>query len=442
MKLRPLLALSLVWLSACGDSETTKLPPEDAGTPRPDAGTDAGTPFELPEIPKEQVVLGGQSYTAYQRPGDTFRIVCQEPCPIDEQFIFARYAGFLAVKDELLSLTGIDVLPQMIPVDIHLAADSLCGASGALAGASFMNWTEGRPGPGSNVCLWDLEKSREPPPYVARPLTVENGLARDNQGLLAHEYSHIVLFLRHELSHEWLVRALSYRIEGLTDSLCDSMNRLAAPTAWELCRRHGVDFPQLTASLIEMDALYASDGGVEELYLDLPRATSVYQFRRILDRQAGTDTLAGCLAGGELRANQCGDSARFTPAGGTVELYQGAVRWELPAGAVDAELQIEPGTWRRGMMMPASWVDFGWVHNYAFTPSARIFYRSARLTLRYDPALIPDGGTEESLTLYHLPEYAPAQAVPGAQVDIDANTVSASVEGTGRYVVAPRASSP
>jgi hypothetical protein len=383
-------------------------------------------------------MLGGQSYLAYQRPGDTFRIVCQEPCPIDEQYIFARYAGFLAVKNELLALTGIDVLPQMVPVDIHLAGDSLCGTSGTLTGASFMNFSDGGPGPGSNVCLWDLEKSREPPPYVARALTVENALARDNQGLLVHEYSHIVLFLRHEFSHEWLVRALAYKMEGLAPTLCDAFNQQLAPTAWELCQRNGLDFPQLTASLVELDALYASEQGTEDLYLGVPRATSGFQYHRILDRLLGSDTLAAVVAAGELRANQWGDSALFTPAASTVQLYQGAVQWSLPAGAVGSALQVEPDTWRRGMALPESWQDFGWAHNYAFLPRDLPFNQPARLTIRYDPALIPAGGTEESLALYHVPWSGPSQAVPGAQVDVAANTVSASVSVIGRYVVAPR----
>lgn len=409
----------------------------DAGTAT-DAGSDAGTPPVESSVPMERVTLQGSPYLAWHRPGDTFRIVCAEPCPVEEPYIQARYAGFLAVKDELLSLTGIDVLPRMTPVDIHLAGDSICGAaSDQFAGTSFMNWSASEVGPGSNVCLWDLEASQRPPPYVARPLTVENALARDNQVLLVHEYSHILFFLRHELSYEWLVRALSYRVGGLAPSLCDTMNHEFSPTAWELCQRTGFDFKQLAASLSELDALYAAGAGTENMYAGVPRSTTVYQFRRVLDRLTGSATLAAFIAGGELRANQCGDSARFTPEGGVVGMYQDAVRWELPAGALSASVDVQPGSWRTGKLVPDAWNDFMWANDYDFEPASLSFAAPARLTLRYDPRLIPAGGTEASLTLYRAGSYGYVP-MADAQVDGAAHTVSATVPGLGRYVLAPR----
>ncbi|RKH45544.1 hypothetical protein [Corallococcus sicarius] len=428
-------------LAACG-GDTAPGPggPSDAGVSRPDAGVDAGLPPpEIVPIPSEQVTLSGHAYRAYQRPGDTFRIVCEEPCPIEERYLFARYAGFLAVKDDLLSLTGVDVPSRLTPVDIHLTGDSLCGPRvGTVAGSSFMNVTDLAPGPGSNVCLWELEASRAPLPEVARPLTVENALARENQVLLAHEYSHVVLFLRHELSYEWVVRAISYRVGGQADSFCSPMNRQFAPTAWELCQRNGMDYAQLAESLRRLDALWVAGEGLEDLYRDVPRATSAYQYRRILDGLVGSDTLAACLAGGELWANQCGDAARFTPAGGTVTMYGGLVHWDLPAGALSADVQVEPGTWRKGMVVPEPWYPFMFAHGYSFEPASVTFNQPVRLTVRYDPALMPDASAESSLTLYLRPDAQPAQAVPGAVVDPVAHTVSALVTKLGRYVIAPR----
>lgn len=431
------LLTALLWGLACGDEGDS--PPGGAPDSGTDAGVDAGTPpSEVPRVPREDVTLGGRPYAAYQRPGDTFRIVCEQPCPLEEAYIFARYAGFLAVKDELLSLTGVDVLPLMTPVDIHLSSDSVCGTPGTLAGAAFMNRTGLAPGPGSNVCLWDWEASQAPPPHVPRLLTVEAALARDSQVLLAHEYAHVVFFLRQELSHEWFVRAISYRVGGQAESLCDSMNALHAPTAWNLCQQNGLDYPRLAESLRRIDALWASGQGVEELFEGVPRTTSVYQYRRILDALAGSDTFEALASAGELRPNQCGDSARFMPPGGTVTLYGGRVQWSLPAGAVTEALQVEPGSWRSGMVVPEGWSDFQSAHNYAFLPSGFMLQRPARLTIRYEPALIPAGGDEASLTLYWMPGDAPAQVVPGAVVDTEANAVSASVSRLGRYIIAPR----
>lgn len=442
---------TLLLLTACGDEDDPSpgdpvdagVHGRDAGTDAgsdggADAGTDAGPPIEVPSIPAQTVTLGGQSYIAYQRAGDTFRIVCQDPCPIEESYIFARYAGFRAVKDDLLSLTGVDVVPKMTPVDIHLASDSVCGSPGTLAGASFMNWTPEGPGPGSNVCLWDLEASQAQPPNVPRPLTVENALARANQVLVAHEYAHVVLFLRHELSHEWFVRAVSYRVGGDAQSLCDATNKLFAPTAWNLCQQHGLDYPQLAESMRRIDTLWSSGQGEEELYLGVPPSTSTYQYHRILDGLAGEDTFTGLTMAGELRPNQCGDSARFLPTGGTVSMYGGRVRWELPAGALASELLVEPGTWRAGMIVPTEWETFAWAHNYAFTSGEQPLLKQARLTVRYDPSLMPSGASESLLTLYWQPMANIAQEVPGAQVDTVAHTVSGNVPRLGRYIVAPR----
>ncbi|WP_163863027.1 hypothetical protein [Myxococcus eversor] len=442
---------TLLLLTACGDEEDPSPgDPVDAGVQGRDAGTDAGTdggtdagadagpPIEVPSIPAQTVTLGGQSYVAYQRAGDTFRIVCQAPCPIEESYIFARYAGFRAVKDDLLSLTGVDVTPKMMPVDIHLASDSVCGSPGNLAGASFMNSTPEGPGPGSNVCLWELEASRAQPPNVPRPLTVENALARANQVLVAHEYAHVVFFLRHEVSHEWFVRAVSYRVSGDAQSLCDATNELFAPTAWNLCQQHGLDYPQLAESVRRIDTLWSRGDGTEVLYQGVPLATSMYQYHRLLDGLAGEDTFTGLTMAGELRPNQCGDVASFTPAGGTISMYGGRVHWELPAGAVAEGFHVGPGSWRSGMVVPTGWESFAGTHNYSFTFGEEPLLKQARLTVRYDPSLMPTGASESSLTLYWKPAASIAQEVPGAQVDTAANTVSGTVSRLGRYIVAPR----
>ncbi|NTX64947.1 hypothetical protein HUA74_30265 [Myxococcus sp. CA051A] len=442
---------TLLLLTACGDEEDPSPgDADDAGVQGRDAGrdggmdaggdagTDAGPPIEVPSIPAQTVTLGGQTYVAYQRAGDTFRIVCQVPCPIEEPYIFARYEGFRAVKDDLLSLTGVDVVPKMTPVDIHLASDSVCGSPGNRAGAAFMNTTPEGPGPGSNVCLWELEASHVQPPSVPRPLTVENALARENQVLVAHEYAHVVFFLRHELSHEWFVRAISYRVGGEARSLCDATNELLAPTAWNLCQQHGLDYPHLAESVRRIDTLWSSGQGVEVLYPGVPLATSMYQYHRILDGLAGEDTFTGLTDAGELRPNQCGDSARFTPAGGIVSMYGGRVRWELPSGAVASELQVEPGSWRSGMVVPSGWSTFAGAHNYSFMPGEQPLQKPVRLTVRYEPSLMPAGASEASLTLYWKPDTSFAQEVPGAQVDAVTHTVSGSVSRLGRYIVAPR----
>src|SRR3954451_25322582 len=80
-----------------------------------------------PVIPRSQVTIEGKPYDAYQDPAETFRIVCASPCAIDEATVFAKYAGMREAKHLLVDATGIDTLPQLQPVDVHLAADDACG---------------------------------------------------------------------------------------------------------------------------------------------------------------------------------------------------------------------------------------------------------------------------------------------------------------------------
>ena len=86
------------------------------------------TPIAVVPIPVRQVQIEGVPYQAYQLPGDPFRFVCQEPCPLDEQYIYAEYAGFRAAHAKLIQLTGVDTLAELQPVDMHLVLeDSVCG---------------------------------------------------------------------------------------------------------------------------------------------------------------------------------------------------------------------------------------------------------------------------------------------------------------------------
>ena len=70
--------------------------------------TSEGTPAsaEIVPIPVSSIQIEGVPYSAYQIPGDPFRFVCQEPCPLDLQYIYAEYAGFRLAHARLIELTG------------------------------------------------------------------------------------------------------------------------------------------------------------------------------------------------------------------------------------------------------------------------------------------------------------------------------------------------
>jgi hypothetical protein len=402
---------------------------------------DAGVRLQVTPVPREDVTLGGRTYRAYRQEGDTFRIVCEEPCPIDEQYLFARYAGFREAKQELITLTGVDVHPRLTPVDIHLTGDSLCGAYQpfVVAGMAFPNITNGVWGPGANVCLWEYENASAPPPFIPVPLTLELALAREQQGLAVHEYAHVILYLRHELSYEWVVRALSYKVVRAAQGLCDEMNALYATTAYELCRRNGMGYEDFAPALREVDRLYQAGLGRQLDYYGEPlRTTSSAQLFRVLDGITGGDTLGACVAGGELTVQQCGDDAVLPPGGGAVTMYDGGITWTLPNGAVSEPLEVSAATWRLGMPVAEPWTSFLWAHNFGFEPAERPFSQPVRMTVHYDPALIPDGGSESSLVLWEMrTNFWPPTILPGSTVDTARNTVSANVWRVNRFIVAP-----
>jgi hypothetical protein len=97
--------------------------------PQTAEATDEGTstPIAIVPIPVSSIQIKGVPYKAYQIPGDPFRFVCQEPCPLDLQYIYAEYAGFRLAHAKLIELTGVDTLTELQPVDMHLVfEDSIC----------------------------------------------------------------------------------------------------------------------------------------------------------------------------------------------------------------------------------------------------------------------------------------------------------------------------
>ncbi len=228
-------------------------------------------------------------YCAYHAPGETFRIVCQEPCEIDERLIFAKYAGFKAVKPQLIDLMGVDVPPELLPVDIHLNGDQVCGPykPGISTGSAGSY-------PTGYVCLFDIEQE-----YRVRPFTPDNAILREDQLLLVHEYAHIIFYHRHFASYEDVVKAVSfYIVDGRTDP-CDEALRFPDQglLIYELCKRNGFRFEHLGPSIIQLDNLYSSGGGRMSLVRKYP-TTSIYQYRLILNDLLGGDTLDAFLCAG------------------------------------------------------------------------------------------------------------------------------------------------
>jgi hypothetical protein len=407
-----------------------------AVSPRGSGMATASWRVDLEPPQRELVTIHGRPYIAYQAPGSSFRVVCAEPCAIDDRYLQARYQGFRRVHAHLVAAMGIDVLPELRPVDLHLTADAECVATTLFSGYS---WWDRRDPAKPAVCLFELEGAAAPPPIVARPLTEENALALRNQVLAAHEYGHTILFKRHIVSHEWLVQSLSFFVTDLASTPCDLMfsRFTSAATAYQLCERNGFRFEDLAPSLQEIDALYHSGQG----YPDWFGETTTSQLRHILDRRLGSSTFQAFLDGGYLPPMIGEDRITITPAGGRLAVYGGWVTLDVPAGAVAAPITIDDYPLFAAMpLSQPEWLPFQFATNYPLaaqgvqTPLAQ----PISITIRYDPALIPAGGDPSRLGIYGS-TVMPAYSVAATNVVVDQvnHTVTGQIRALATYALAP-----
>jgi hypothetical protein len=277
-------------------------------------------PVAIIPVPFSSIQIEGVPYTAYQIPGDSFRIVCQEPCPLDQQYIFAEYAGFRLAHPMLIAMTGIDTLTELQPVDMHLVIDdSKCRE--LLGGHAYVYTSTHKAytctdGPGFYPTIDEkIEKAAQP----------------EEQYFPLHEYMHTIFFGRlsgqaggfydsyAEFFHDYVVPLPSFAI-GVMDPAGFCSYRNQNPTLGdypiylisELCMQNGLQLKDLALSLIELDKLVQSGGGQVEMgYTHL--VPTVSQYRDILNRLLGSDTT-------QAFSDACwppqlfGNSYRVTPA--------------------------------------------------------------------------------------------------------------------------------
>jgi hypothetical protein len=254
------------------------------------------TPQVIP-IPESAIQIEGFPYTAYQVLGDPFRIVCQEPCPLDKQYIYAEYAGFKAAHAMLIQVTGIDTLVELQPVDMHMVLeDSTCGdlpIAHAYVYATMHQAYTCIDGPGYYPTLEEKIQAASRPEEQYFPL---------------HEYMHTFFFGR--LSgkfgnfednktyhlHDYVVPVPSYAIGILNLSdFCTHKDQYAPGDygGWlihELCQRSGFQFSTLSASLVALDALVQSGGGQDVQPGYSHPVPTAAQYRDILNQLLGSDT--------------------------------------------------------------------------------------------------------------------------------------------------------
>ena len=241
--------------------------------PSPTAPPQVGatsTPIPVVPIPVTSVQIEGMPYNAYQIPGDPFRFVCPEPCPLDPQYIYAEYAGFRAAHAKLIALTGIDTLTELQPVDMHLdLTDSICGD--APYGHAYVYSSVHQ----AFTC------SEGPGYYPTLEEKIRFAATLDGQYFPLHEYMHTFFFGR--LSgkagdfenykaphfHDFVNLIPAYAIEALeSDRFCTYRDMAPGDyDGWlinELCRQNGFQLKDVAPSLLELDKIYQSGGGMVE----------------------------------------------------------------------------------------------------------------------------------------------------------------------------------
>lgn len=270
---------------------------QSIGPAAEETGEGIAAPAEIVPVPISSIQIEGIPYIAYQMPGDPFRFVCQEPCPLDLQYIYAEYAGFRLAHARLIELTGVDTLTELQPVDMHLVfEDSVCSV-----------W------PGGHAFIYSSVHQAYtctdgPGYYPTFEEKIQKAAQLDGQYFPLHEYMHTIFFgrisgkaddfqdYRAEFLHDYVVPLPSFAI-GILDParFCSYRDRLPPGDygGWlisELCRQNGFQLTHLAASLVELDRLYQSgEGQVHQEGYEQP-SPSVAQYRDILNRLVGSDT--------------------------------------------------------------------------------------------------------------------------------------------------------
>jgi hypothetical protein len=332
MRKLSLLLIPILLMLACNASGVISTPGQVASQevqPPTSESMDSGpsSPTEILPVPETSVQIEGVPYKAYQIPGDPFRFVCQEPCSLDLQYIYAEYAGFRLAHASLVQLLGIDTLPDLQPVDMHLdLQDSICRDA---------PWGHAYVYPNAHQAYTCTEG---PGYYPTLEERIQKAAQPGEQYFPLHEYMHTIFFgrisgkagnfedYRSEAMHDYVVPLPSIAVGILDDAAFCSKSDLAPGDfggwlIYELCTQNNFQLSDLTASLIELDNLYQSGAGlvVQEGY-EHP-APTVAQYRDILNQVLGSDTTqafaAACWPPGLLGNSYSLTGPCYQPEAGT-----------------------------------------------------------------------------------------------------------------------------
>ena len=208
--------------------------------------------------------------------------------------ISAQYAGFRTAHDDLIELTGVDVIPELQPVDIHVTNDAKCGT---LAESPALSYAWHAPQGNAYLCTFLFEYAQG---YNGQPYSPDVAIRRDQQIILVHEYFHAIFFGRLDsqagAQHDF-VTPLAMLIGGQLNGDAELCNYhpqtppgdFGGYLIQQLCQQNGFTLEKMTASLVELDTLTRSGGGQLQEGFSQPVPTMA-QYRQILSSILGSDT--------------------------------------------------------------------------------------------------------------------------------------------------------
>jgi hypothetical protein len=297
---RWMILFSIFWIVlACniGAKNAGVKPPLPAGAASTYAANQSRptpTPETILDVPVTSIQLHGESYQAFQIPGESFRFLCPSPCGVDTKTIAAQYSGFRAGKSELVDLMGVDTLEEIQPVDIHIKNDGVCGS---LNNSPALSFAARGAGENARICTFLFEYIKG---FNNRPYGPEDAIRLDQQSILLHEYLHTIFFRRITSQagamHDFVTPLAIYISENKSNTYQPCVyHPQTAPGDYggyllqKLCTQNAFRLETIAPAMQRLDQLYQSGGGIiDEGYKHA--SPSMGQFRQILDTLLGSDT--------------------------------------------------------------------------------------------------------------------------------------------------------
>ena len=244
------------------------------------------SPPPIVAIPKSTATVAGGTYDAFQVAGNRLRLLCQQPCQLDDRLIDADYAGYQVTIQQLVRNLGFDIVKSIDTIDVHLTRDGQCRRAEGEVGLSG---TYNDNAKAAFICVYLTEPDiagSDP----ASPITADTAIRLGGLGVFAHEYTHVLLFDRFTFSsHDFVFPIESTTLDPANPQsadLCITGYQSSAPLTYELCKTDGFTYAQLVASLRMVDRLYQDGHG------NVGGAVGMNQYRAVLNYVLGKDTTA------------------------------------------------------------------------------------------------------------------------------------------------------